>query len=192
MGRRCTENELQNMVLKNRIKILLIISLLVITFYHVNRHSEFNLYHTNLEPIKTITQAKEPSIFINSENCHKIKNKFSILSNELLTQSTLSFHNIHVDNHGVVFRLRKFHKSGIQKFYQYNVYQENSNEEVNLIEKNVGSEGALYKKIKNENLPILFQEMGLNHNELFLFYQNGKLKMSEGKFENQNIHCELF
>lgn len=129
---------------------------------------------------------------INTSECQNIKKIYFHLNNEIKSKSQLSFENIHVDNHGIIYRLRKFHKSGIQKYYQYNVYKENANEEAILIEKNVGSAGTLYKKIEKENYPIIFNEQGYNHRDLFLFYQNDKLKLAEGIVENQNIRCDLF
>jgi hypothetical protein len=182
------------MVLKKTTTLLILIVVtvsLILVYFNKEKIITNTLITNSTSDINQVTEQKRP-IKINTNECQNIKNIFYYPSNEVKNKTQLSFENIHVDNHGIIYRLRKFHKSGIQKYYQFNVYRENANEEASLIEKNVGSEGTLYNKIKNENYPIIFSEQGYNHQELFLFYQNGNLKLAEGKYNNQNIRCDLF
>jgi len=182
------------MVLKKyrSISIIILIIFSLIIYKLFTKNAIVNENQRIIESTNKIGLNQNTQIKINSSECKKIQETYLVLTPELKKQSVLSFENIHVDNHGIIYRLRKFHKNGIQKYYQFNVYKENANEEAILIEKNIGNPGTLYTKIEKENYPVIFNEAGYNHQNLFLFYQNGKIKLAEGNFENQNIRCDLF
>lgn len=179
----------------------------------INTHNaEYQLYQNNIL-VKLVKNIEEKSFRIADKVIFCSENDMQKFNIESLQHKSLIIPNgidlikyqakdesknnqlkkeLAIDNHGIIYRLRKFHKNGIQKYYQFNVYKENANEEAILIEKNIGNPGTLYTKIEKENYPVIFNEAGYNHQNLFLFYQNGKIKLAEGNFENQNIRCDLF
>jgi hypothetical protein len=125
-----------------------------------------------------------------TEICNNLKLKYSNEAEIKKNAATDSrYINIHKKIDGIVYRLRFFYKdSSENEIPTYILYKEDQNEEEHLIEKSSYKKGLKYKKTEKALGEIIYKEEGLiitGDHEIFLLFENSKLKMLQGNVLDQ-------
>lgn len=139
-----------------------------------------------------LSKDEEASVSHNTADmCQSLRTSFSEIEKIKQSESVdIRFVNHHKKVDGIVYRLRFFYKdSSENEIPNFLVYKENDNDEDILIEKSSYKKGKLYKKIEMALGETLYTEEGLNigsDKNLFLHYENKKLKDLQGMIPNQS------